>query len=58
VARFHKLQQFGFRNRKFREATIQTDYKLRENPHRGLVQTLDAGKMDGDFTVEITLVIG
>jgi hypothetical protein len=49
--------QLGIGNCKFRKATIQTDQKLWKNPDDGLVQTLESGEMNGDFSDEIALML-
>lgn len=49
--------QFPFRNGEAREAAIQADKKLWKDPDDGLVQTGDSGEMDGNFSVEIALVL-
>ena len=50
-------QKVGFHGGpcKFSEATIQTDQKLWKNRNYGFVQTVESGKVDGDFRCEITL---
>lgn len=52
----HEHAQFPFRNGELREATLQTDRKLWKHPYNGLVQTLESGEMNGDFSVELALV--
>jgi hypothetical protein len=54
---FPEQAHVGFRNNKFREATIQTDQKLWKYDHGGLVQALEAREMYGEFPVESTLVL-
>ena len=40
-----------------RQATIKADQKVWIHPHDGLVQTFESRKMNGDFTMEIALVL-
>ena len=51
-----KHAQLCFGNRKFREATIQTDQKLWKHPHDWLVQAIASGEMNGDFPIESALM--
>ena len=50
--------QFSFRHGEFRETTMQTDHKLRENPNDGFVQTFESREMDSNFAVENALLFG
>jgi hypothetical protein len=52
----HKLAQFSFRHSEFRVDAIQTDNKLREYPHDGLVNVFQSGEMDADLPAELALV--
>jgi hypothetical protein len=49
---------FSFRHGEFREAAMQADHKLREDPNDGLVQTFESGEMDSKFAGEYPLLIG
>jgi hypothetical protein len=48
--------QFIFRHSEFRVTTIQTDNKLWEYPHDGLVNGFQTRKMDGYLPADILLV--
>lgn len=50
--------QLPFGNGELCEATMQTDHKLRKNPHDGFVQTFESGEMDSKFAGEYPLLIG
>ena len=52
----HEHAQFLLGNRKFRDTAIQTDQKLRKDPHYGFVQTLEASKVNGDLPIKIALI--
>ena len=43
----YKYTQFGLRDGKFRDATIQTYQNLRKDPNGRLINIFQAGKMDG-----------
>jgi hypothetical protein len=53
----HEYAQLPFRDGERREATLPTDRKLWKHPHDGLVQTLQSGEMDGNFTDERVVII-
>jgi hypothetical protein len=48
----HEHIQFLLGNRKFREATIQTDQKLWKNPNYGFVQPFESREVNRNLTVE------
>lgn len=48
--------QLGIGNCKLREATFQADHNRRKHQYDRFAQTREAGKMNSDFTDEITLV--
>jgi hypothetical protein len=50
--------QFSFSDGEFREAALQTDHQLRENPNDVFVQTFESGEMDSNFAVEPALTVG
>jgi len=43
-------------NKEFRRATIRANNKLWENPHDGIVNVFQPGKMDAYFPSELALV--
>lgn len=53
---FRKQTQFSFWHNEFGGATIQTDNKLWKYPRDGLVNVLQAAKMDGYLPSELALV--
>ena len=53
----HEDAYFLSRNGELRKATIQADQKLWKDPHDGFAQTLEPRKMNGDFSVEVALVL-
>ena len=46
----------SFRHSEFRDATIQTDNKLRKYPDDGLVNVFQSGEMDPHLRVEFALI--
>jgi len=52
-----KAPQLAFGNGELRDAALEADLELWKHPHDGLVQTLESGEMNGDFSVEIALML-
>jgi len=51
-----KQRQLGFRDGKFRKATIHAHQKLREYPDTGFVNIFEAGEMDDHFGRKFRLI--
>ena len=53
---FCKQAQFIRRDNEFRRATIQANNKFWENPHHGLVNIFQSGRMDAYLAADLALV--
>lgn len=54
----HQNVKLPLRNGELREAAFKADWQFREDPHDRFRETVQSGKVNGDFPVERALVVG